>query len=337
MPHPISRLANRDIGASSEWGDYLAQNFEGQENLFWKHLIDYPAKRPFVVFCDSELFHRLQLSYWRNIFAEPTAQTLFDLYNYYRLDSQLKSHLLHMRRGKILKETFGYYPERSFEDFSLSYDAAESISALLWLDKGMVSFEYLLAHYAVEPDSAYGKSLIAKVRSLAWKRWFNDIESLKSELLNCALDWSKMFPDLKEGLALIPELTTLLDTDPRFRWITDEDFNGDNLRYLLGTYPKQVFLDIIQKRDNVAQTVGIVAPNGKIERREFVNLDVVEQTNCLFDNEIERLLDYDVNRGFGCIFVADQLQSRSNQVFASLLYSAIRNRKLEELARFRLK
>ncbi len=332
--HPVSAFAGRSVGRIPAYDQYLQDEFGGNVDLFWRFLLQKDGTRPFLIYADTAVYQKIQFSYWKSIFADPNIETIHKLYQYYCMDAWLKSHRKIDRDANLFPHKFDHFKNKSPDEFQALYDIGEEIPALMSMDKSRVSFEYLLAD-SFSSTTPYRKGFLEKLRAIAWKHWFDDAESKKSELLNSFLDIRSVCPDYKADPRDFENLEKNLRSEPKLRWIVDPDFNEANIPYVIRQYPAEIFLEISENYDNLQDVRVRLGEN--YERKRFINHDFVNATRLLYEDKIEDLLNLDIKRGFGCMFVGDTLQDKVNQVFTNAIYQMIRAGKTQGLQGYKLK
>ena len=334
MPHPLSRQMGQSFGEVLAFEEYLGKEFSGSADLFWKMLIEKDSKKTFVVYAETELFKELQIAYWKNIFPDAGPADVFRIYQHYCLDDYLKKHL-RSDPGDAVFDYSGLESETlGLKEFSKLFVEAVPLPSLQEMDKRALSFEYLMADYFHNPSSRYAPAFLEKVETLAWKAWFNDMEIMKSEISNSFYDIHKLFPDLKLDINDISAVKNFLKKDIRIRWMTDPNFRYDNIPYVTAVYKKEIFTDLAAA---MHLNWGVQLKNKTPEeKQELLVEDHILQIEHLFSANYFGILENNIKKGFGCIFVNDELRNKSNQIFPCYLYDAHRNGRTAELKGYRL-
>jgi hypothetical protein len=332
--HPIGRQFGQPFGEIPGFLQYLATNFGSNEDSFWQGLIERDPKKTYVVYLDSTLFTELQLKYWKGIFPHATPEDLYLLYKQYSLDIYLKRHLRADPADNVYDFSGVDAPILNQQKFTKLWEDTPTLQCLREMDKSLLSFEYLMADYFYDPSSPLAPAFLAKIESFAWKSWFNDMEILKGEIANSFYDIHKLFPGLELDVSDITAVKDFLRKDIRIRWMTDPNFRYDNIPYVLSVYDKKIFTDLAE---NMHKNWGVQLKGRSYEEaQEIVVEDQILQVECLFSKNYFGLLENNIAKGFGCIFINDELRFKTNQIFPCYLYDLKRRNQTAELKGFRL-
>lgn len=331
--HPVSLLAGMSIGRVLAFDDYLKEKHQGSLNDFWKFLINQSSERQFTVYTDSEIYLKLQFQFWRNIFADPGPDFLHFLYKFYYQDARLKEFKYVYRGLNRFGNKIAHFKKFTDAEFRALYKEIEEIPALQAMDKSAVSFEYLMANYFYDKHSYYAPAFLTKLKDICWKKFFNDAEEMRSEIINSFYDINQIFPDLKITFEDYDEVENHIKKEPMLRWILDPEFNDRNIAYVLRTYPWDIFPKLQSEIDRVSRVK--VTLRGK-EIKDIDVFNLASQTEQLFTGQYEKMLQDNIEKHFGCVFINNELSHKTNQLLAPYIYEQIRNQEWHKLAPFRL-
>jgi hypothetical protein len=332
-PHPISTIAGRSLGSVAAFDQVLKEDFQDSLEVFWKFVISRDPTRDFVLFVDDELYFQFQIQYWRSILAEPSPGTLYELYNVYRTDYELKIPTA-VDRGENPSGTYrNLYPRLTQAEFEARIAHIGSSSVLRQANLAEVSIEYLLADFFSDPRSDYREGLKKKVLQMAWRNWFNDIEELRSEVLAGASNLDQLYPDLAPVLRSGGDPMAILKSDERFAWLHDERFSRRDRHEIRLNYPADYFPTIQALVDRICR---IRVRLKGLETEDVDTFNQASETRLLYADDFEGIIRQDVERCFGSFFLKGRRYADINHFLIGTLYRMVRAGRVEELRRLRL-
>jgi hypothetical protein len=333
LPHPVTRLSGFKAVNVPKFKEYIQSEFSGEEDNFWKSLINQNPNIGYNIFVDQSLFDQLMLTYWKNIFKDLDVENAYLLYKFNFLNEKLKRYNRIDRADNIPSDWENNIP-MTLEKFSPLFASAPRIPSLLKLDKGSVSFEYLMANYFFQPDGPCTEKFLRKLKDFSWQVWFSDVEIMRGEIINSFYDIRRIIPDADLDILSIESVENFIHTEPKLKWLLDPDFNINNLSYVIKTYPKEVFVELAQA---MHQCWGF---KYKLEEPQFENKtyenDYILPTTYVFEGRYVDFLMKSINESFGCVFVNDSLLDKANQLLPLFIYEKVRSAKIEDLKFLRL-
>lgn len=332
--HPLSRTVDFPFEEIPTFQHYLDDHCSGSEETFWQELINKPRKKKFVLYVDSELYFQFQLQYWKSIFENLSVKDAYELHKFYYLDRHLKKYLFH-DRGDVTHSDFEENSFLNFSEFADRFDKVPVIEALALMHKGNVSFEYLLGDYYFDKKSKYAAAFQTKLKNLCWKIWFDDIEILRSEIINAFYDIKKVIPTAQFSLDDVISVDQFIRSEPCLSWILDKNFNEDNIDYIKDTYSQDVFIEF-PKKFRQAWDLRISSTDPKILEKITIQ-DYHLPTEQLFEGKYIEILEDNIQKNFGCRFVDETLRNKANQLLPCFVYDKVRSGKTEELKFLKLR
>lgn len=332
--HPAARTVNFDFAKLPSFKEVVDEKYEGSEQTFWEKTLAQAKNKKFVIFADSALYLRFQAQYWKSIFEDLSAENAYRLHKFYYQDKKLKQ-FLYVDRAGAKAHDIDDNPFLSFEDYAKVYNEAPIIDAFAQLNKGDVSFEYLLGNYFFDKKSPYAPAFKTKLKNLCWKIWFNDMEILRSELINSFYDINKVIPSVHLDIEDVTSFEEIFKKEPKLRWMQDPDFNEDNIDYVRDTYDSETLEDLAKSfRDN--WDLKILSEDKEILSKIKIQ-DHILPTKKVFEEKYLELLDENIQKNFGCRFVDEFLRNKANQLLPCMIYDKARTNQTDQLSFLKLR
>lgn len=325
--HPVARRSGLTLIVPS-FEDYIKESFQGDIENFWSTLITKPKDKPFMVYVDQGVFDRLQIQFWKSVFQKRSVEEIYRLFKFYYLDNRLKSFL--NTENKIRFEDTRFRSDlMPFEEFNQLFESLPVVNNLVEMDKQSLSFEYLLANYFLDTKSQYAKAFLVRLEDLSWKAFFDNIDILRSEILNSFYDFKKILPEVSLNFDNIEEVESFILSEPKLKWISDPEFNNRNRKYVLNNYSKEDFLSLT--REMAKNWVLYPDITDEEVEKQLECEDHYQLIKCIFEGKFEKLLEMSMAKNFGCIFVSDDMSNKANQILPLFIYDKVRTHKLDEL------
>lgn len=315
--HPLVGLLNIPQIEAPTFDYVLQTYFDNNIEVFWDEMREKTER--FDIFTDTTIMLKLAIQFWKSIFVNATVDSLYELLNFYMADLRLKSFIfrdISFERWKVYQDSHKFMTKEKFAEL---FEETRPSEVLMSLPKDNLSFEFLLADSYFNPNSKYKGALLDKVKNLAWKTVFHDIEDIKSEIFNGIYDIKKMVPHVEVSPENLDQLEQIIYKEPSLRWLVDEKIENQNIDYVRNAYDKETFLTFFRHL-------------GFPEDYEFV-----VRMKLAFDGKYEEYLDKDIRKGFGSAFTGDTMRQKANQLLTSYIYDRIRSGKTEELKKFELR
>jgi hypothetical protein len=312
---PMTTVQNNEVYKSQpSFEDLIKYSFTGEED-FWANLI--ARNKKVVVYVNPSQLYKLQIKYLKSIFQHASVHDLYKIHVSFIESIRLNSFVEDYRGRDIRKhKILTSINPLSLQEFQELYNLIEVSKVLQNLDKTKLSFEYLLADYVYNKNSKYKSALLAKSEIIIWDNWFNELETLRCEILFGSLDLNKLDPNIELGIGTIEDA---LARSELLKWTVDADF-AYNREYIKTNYDYKTFSSLW---DTVYSLYG-------------VSEDMSETNELIFKSMYEELLTRDINRGFGCTYTGETFNEKSNQVFATYCYNIARTNDTSALASYRL-
>ncbi len=321
---------NIEFDQTPPFQEIVKTKFSNNIENFWTWLLG--KKEEFIIFADSIIFHQLQIQLWKSLFPESSAKDIYNLYKFFANDYHLKKFLY--SDDRVLqndKMNRPYYFE-DFSNFNTLYESIEKSEVLASMDKSIISFEYLMADYAYNPNTKYRESFISRIEKLAWKSWFNDMNSVKADIIGCFYDIHKLIPEINIENKNAQEILETIASDKNLSWITDAKFNEKNIPYIKMNYSANIICDLTKKINSIWG----YSFNQFKHIEEPIAFDQILFTTLLYEGKYLEILNRDIKKEFGCFFVNDKIKDRANLLFSSYLYEKIRKNETLELKIYQL-
>lgn len=332
--HPVSKIANVDLGRIPGIEEFLNMHHEGKLDNFWEWLLSESHEEPFVVFVDQKLYTRLQLQFWKSIFEDGTAEDIYKLYRFFCNDKLIKRLLSVERPRNLFGETQPLLILTK-DEFNTEFENMTRSEALLVMDKSQLSFEYLLANYYLAPESPLAMKFMEKVEDLSWKAFFDNMSILRNEILNSFYDIKRIFPDADIDFYNFESIEKFVKNEPRLKWISDLKFHDRVRNHVTRYYNKEIFLHLT--REMAKAVLQSPEVSGDLIEKVIDCDDQIKIINCVFDKKYKELLLDNINKKFGCFFISDDLNNRSNQLLPLFIYEKIREQKIDDLSFLKIK
>lgn len=336
-PHPLAETLNLVESRYPAFQDILDEKFEGSIEQMWASLLQKDKTKKVNFFVDTVMMHKILVQYWKSIFKNPDINFIYQIYRLFILDNRLKSFLMVDMKRVARDKLYNALAPMEFGDFEKLYKETPASEVLKKCDKSVLGFEYLLANYYHSPDSFYAGIFLARLKELSWKFWFNEAEILKAEILNAFYDIERLVPEMKvnsEIIGSVTEAEKMIASNKLLSWIVDENFNKANLEYVQRKYSKDIFLTLHERM--FSYWSGREGAMQDLRKGGSLADDQALKTDFIFDGKYLELLEFDIKKGFGCIFTSELLRNKTNQILTGYIYDLIRKKDQKALAMFEL-
>jgi hypothetical protein len=168
---------------------------------------------------------------------------------------------------------------------------------------------------------------LKKIEDLSWDIFLDNMNILKSEILTSLYDIKQLIPDARIDFLRPDSVKDFLMTEKKLKWIVDPQFNVGEKDYIVSHYGKDLFIDIL-KTMKVCMDYG-----GQTSLTSFQNSreeEYIEIVSYIFEGKFLELLEWNVNKGFGCLFLSCE-ELRYNFLLPLFVYEKRRERKPESL------
>lgn len=301
----------------------LKDEFDNSMEKFWAFLLGKEDK--FVVYLEPEVMVRLQIQYWKSIFARrPTPEALHFLHTTYVESVRLLAYFKIQGQWDPRNNTWVRANALSELEF-LSLEEITEISnelpfspTIAGMDRRDLGIEYLMMDFFADKTSPYKEELLRRIKVLTWDNWLDELEHLKYEILSGTIDAAKLDPTIDTTVGNVEKQLANSDI---LAWTVDPMFNED-IEYIRSAYDHKIFVPCWQR---LADQWGIPYDDMD-ELNELINTDQYEQ-----------LLMRDVDRDYGCSYTRTRFMNKANQTLATWCYDRVRKGKTADLLKFKLK
>jgi len=312
---PMITVQNNEAYESQPtFEDLINYSFNGRKENLWKDLINRPAK--VILYVKPSKLYELQIEFLKNVFKYASCEDLYKIHVSFIESTRLRSYYemsVNDNRKKIILDTIHPMEYSAFEDV---YDKTVICETLQRIDKSLLSFEYLLADYVYNRSTKYKSALLSKIEVMTWDNWLDELEQLKYEIIFGSLNLNILDSNLNLDIGTIESQLANSDT---LKWVIDRNFTH-NREYIKRTYDYQMFDPLWTQ---------IYAMYSGEEKMDDLN-------QLVNNDEYEKLLWRDIDRGFGCTYTGEMFKEKSNHVFATYCYNIARSNDTSALASYRL-
>lgn len=312
---PMITIQNNEVYKSQpSFEDLIEKTFSGNTENLWKELIDRHTK--VILYVKPSKLYELQIEFLKSVFKYSSCEDLYKIHVSFVESARLRSYYETRDKDSRKKTILDSIHPMEYSAFKEVYDKTVISKTLQRVDKSLLSFEYLLADYVYNRSTKYKSALLAKIEVMTWDNWLDELEQLKYEIIFGSLDLNHLDSNLTLDIGTIEEQLSNSDT---LKWVVDRNFTH-NRKYIKRTYEYQMFDPLWKK---------IYAMYSGEEKMDDLN-------ELINNDEYEKLLWRDIDRGFGCTYTGEMFKAKSNHVFATYCYKVARSENASELAPFRL-
>jgi len=326
--HPVSKRLNVEFDKVQSFDMHL-KNHHGQSiQHFWAMLLS--KKNSFRIFCNNLLFHELQIQFWKSLYPKCSSSDIYKIYLFFYNDHKIKNHLHEIQLQIEPRDALYFFcDESTFSEFFKKLEVIESISSMY---KGQISFEYLLGHFSLNSGTHYKQDFIDRIAKLAWISWFNDFNAIRSDIMSSIYDLKKIYPKTNLHPVIGSNFYAQLLDDPETAWIFDPKFNINNLNFVKSKYSADLICNLTKKINEVWG----YSFNRFNKNDEPIAFDQLLFTELLYNEKYLEILNRDIAKGFGCLFVSEGLSHKANTFLACYIYDCIRNQTLDQISFLKL-
>lgn len=292
----------------------------GDREAFWATMMARTDK--VVIIASPNFAAELLVQYWKSIFENSTADSLFTLYQFFINSENLLSY---REKERAIAESDANVHCRqsagvSIELFRMIFDRVPVSASLQALTKNDLPVEYLLM-------GVLGETLTKGSQAVAYRK-IRDIVSVN--IARCLVNAKEDFFSETHNFYLLNEAgqtETITDPiafigkHPDLKWVLDTEFVYGNEDAILKKYSLNDFLRFFQTYS-------------KLFRFQY---DEELATNYLINNDYRGLLDYDIADEKGNFFGVDNFVNKINGLLISHLYQLKRQGDLAALAQYKLR
>ena len=303
------------MSTSISFEQLIEEQFSNDIESMWRFLYEPSVhdKRKFVFYVNQYRYNYLQLQYWKSTFEKASFETCYFLHQIYiqnlRVNTYYKNSIHPHLSSRISTQIFPL----SKEDYKKLYDTVDSSPFLEELNSEDRSYEYLLASYLYNPEDFWREEFLSKLEHFTKKLFVEELEVLKGEVLEGAMDIalskSLSLEEITDEPGLI-ESTLMLDEG--LLWLRDKNIFSETVEYIKDNYSKETFLKMIHSVLSISHKDS----SDEILKNE-ASFQVVE---AIYSGDCLSLLKRDINRGFGSIFFNNSQRDKVNNLFVNYIY-----------------
>ncbi len=291
-------------------------DIEGFLNMLWL------SGEKLVVIASPQFLATLLIYYWKGLFADSTADSLYKLYRYFIYNENLFTATLNRYESDDgLQEDRELVP-LDLDTFAAIYKSTGSCELSRNMDIENVPIEYLLAGYFAKTNSdKHNRVMRDKVKHLVLCNLIDILENDRPHFFRSThnqylLDGG---PDSKE----IINPLDVIRKNPKYVWLFDEKFSQKNLSWVMSRYHYAGIKQIFEMYNTV------FSKNTPFYAAQSA-LPFLEQ------DDIDGLLDYDIQDENATFFTERLYLRKINTLLISHFYQLVRFGRSDELAVYKL-
>ena len=297
-------------------------HYMGGRDALWLSLATKKAK--VVIIADRFVAAELLIQYWKAIFKETTADSLYALYQIAVNNENLHTHRPTEKRTHLASpnSTDGHIEKLTAEEFQTLYNKLSPAMLDFSSDAALKSipFEYLLMSYLADPSEdlvkrVFFQKLDAIMRSNIVAKLIGGREELMFETHNYYL--------LENGGQehLITDPVAHLTNSPILSWVMDEAFVYGNEDEILKKYSLDQIKFFFEQ----------------IKRLVLEDESILVAIDCVKNKQYAKLIEYDIGDHQGNFFGTGAFVNKINGLLVSYMYQLKRLNMMDKLALYELK
>jgi len=317
---PLQQQQAGIMGAYDSLSD--CDHYMGGRDAFWVSLATKKAK--IIVIAERAVVAELLIQYWKAIFKQTTAESLYALYQIMVNNENLHTHRPTEKRTHLNspKSTDGDIVKLTAEEFGAIYDKTEP--ALLDFTSEMalksVPFEYLLMSYLAQNQTeAIKRVLFQKLDAIMRSNIVAKLVGVREELMFESHNYYLLEPGEKEHLITDP--IEHMRNSAHLSWVMDDAFVYGNEDEILKKY------SLDQIRFFFEQVKRLVMEDDST----FVAIE------CMKNKQYGRLIEFDIGDHQGNFFGTGAYVNKINGLLVSYSYQLSRLKMTDRLSFYELK
>lgn len=250
----------------------------------------YQKNHALKINCTDHFLSRMLSQHWRTILNNDSNENREWLWETSRIDQELKG-----------KNGFASQVHETSLETNFSPDASD------------LSFEHVLASYILWPELCENV-MKKKVEYLSWEQIIQEISVIRYEV-NLLLFNRKINQFLPSEYQIDhnENIEFQLYHNPLLNWIFDPEYSFSNVEY----FKKHVNLEAIAHFYDSWMMARKATGRTEEAEKELDNLTWITQG--IIKGEWQKLLEANLNRNFGCVYLDNTMIEKGNQVWASAL------------------
>ena len=264
-----------------------------QSTLGESLMLAYKVQGRLRLRCESQDFSNLLQLHWKSVLQDSSFENISCLYSLSDVDGQLKG--------------LAALPK-------LSQECLESKPLLRPPEPEDLSFEFILASYFMWPDLVW-PVMQKKIEYFCWEQIIQEISVIRQEanLLIYNRKINNFFP-AEFHLDHNEDIEIQIYNNPYLNWLFDEEYRFSNVEH----FKKNVNLEMVthfydcwmmsRRRETFKEE-----PDHSMDNLKWI-------TGAIARGDWKMLLESNLARNFGCVYLDNTMIPKANQVWASALY-----------------
>lgn len=283
----------------------------------------YSGKNKVLVIAGKVQLATLLVTYWKSIFATPTVDFLFELYQSAIINENLMTTHFHAKGNT---EGLQYDVEAPYLDKVAFAELYETIEASEVLKRAIkredVPVEYLLAGYLAGTNTpAENKVTLKRVRTIVTANMIGVLANDRAQFFSHTHN-QYLLDGGVDSEAIINPLDVIRN-NPKFNWLFDVDFTPSNVDGVLKKYK-------LTDLKEMFNAYNVVFAKGKQYFEAEIALDF------LIKDDIPGMLAFDILDENANFFTEPEFFKKINTLLISRFYQLVRLNRQAELAVYKL-
>lgn len=305
-----SYLINKSSGEICMTSDDIMNIIIDNETNSWRS--DFFTNNKYIIICDFDAFVFAQCVFWKSVLKNNSLENLYWLHCGHIKDMRIKSTTEVYSQNVV--EYIRQYRFISKDDFYLRF---KSIPSYCVSDEQMstIGVEYLLGnHLSLGANCKYESAFFDKIEFLSWKQIVQEFFVIRNQLVNGLYNNLNLVLPRGYHLDYSEDIEAQIICNPYLSWMYDLEFREDNIEYIKETYDIGIFSVLY---DNWIKYRRPKERNPELEL-ELDNLKWI--TDAIKASDWKLLLEQNLKRDFGCIYVDNWLIHKANQLWTGKVY-----------------
>ncbi len=179
MPHPISKLIDKNVGETTTLKAFICDNHQGSETKFW---LDAKEGERIVFCCDNKTLSKLLFQFWKSIFKSHDTAFFLTLYKLMQKWWEIKIQIEYLDKMGQLEKFEQPFPNLDEKQVKALIEEVNIID-LTPLDYEELNIEYLYGAWLVNNSFQYKLELQNQIKKRQEEVWFRKLQELRETLL----------------------------------------------------------------------------------------------------------------------------------------------------------
>lgn len=317
---PLQQRQAGIMGAYESLSD--CDHYMGGRDVLWVSLATKQAK--VVVIAERTVVAELLIQYWKAIFKQTTAESLYALYEIMVNNENMHAHRPTEKRTHLSSpnSTDGDIVKLTIEEFGALYDKLEPALLDFTSETALKSipFEYLLMSYLTQVKDDRAKRVFhQKLDAIMRSNIVAKLVGVREELMFESHNYYLLEPGEKEHLITDP-IDHMRNSD-HLSWVMDDAFVYGNEDEILKKYSLDQFRFFFEQ----------------VKRLVLEDESIFVAIECIKNKQYARLIEYDIGDHEGNFFGVGAFVNKINGLLVSYTYQLSRLKMLDKLALYELK